>query len=473
LDARNETSTSNAVTQQIDFSLIEVFTLATSNNTSVLEVTKCQSIDSIINCFEFLVQEFLVKILPAICIRFMVNVSGIALSDAQYHDFVEHLKNFKRSFLITFQSSIDNSCVVYWRLKDKFNIFELKIETNKFEVADFVRNLILQELLRNSNGKKLKKLKRILIKNSLLALHPSLNIPETRLSFEVSFDMLCDFRMYNLLFLAAEVGKSSIVKFLLKHFDVNAEVSQKIAADLAYEAQSYDTLLILLQANSRFPRNLINIGNLPVELRKFIVISRSMHEAISSGHEDEILDLLSENRNLKHFFDLNNNSAIAVSLRIEAFNIYKLLVIKNISLGQHESIDEVFQHLTESQRKQLSEINVENGQNLAPPHILKLLGNSIVGIDDDQVETRLVHVLRALQKLNAVDEIEILLKLTAAFKNFQLVFDFNRDHVQFLDPRAEAYVNGLFYFSGRIYIAAMHLLDKERAHEVSFYFEIN
>jgi dihydroxyacetone kinase DhaKLM complex PTS-EIIA-like component DhaM len=274
--------------------------------------------------------------------------------------------------------------------------------------------------------------------------------------------------MFNLLFLAAEAEKPNIVKYMIKRFDVNFEIDDLIAADVAFETESYESLLVLLHANSQLPAGMDDMSKLPVDVKKFLIISHSMHEAIHLRREEDILDIIRENPNLRHFYDIFNNSAVTFALREKAFDIYKLLVTKNISLGQHESIDEVFRHLTQKQRKQLSDFNIENGQNLAPPHILKLLGNSIVGIDDDQVEARLVHVMKALEKLNSISEIRILLELTAVFENFQLVFDFNRDHVQFLDPRSEAYVNGLFYVNGRIYIAAMHLLDKERAHEVSW-----
>jgi hypothetical protein len=123
---------------------------------------------------------------------------------------------------------------------------------------------------------------------------------------------------------------------------------------------------------------------------------------------------------------------------------------------------------TYSERKKLSELNAKNLQNLTENYILTLLANSNLGPDDEQKESRFSHVAKAFHKLNEIPEIKILLQLTATFKNFQIIFDFNRDHVQFLDPRAESYTNGLFYVNGRIYVGAKYLLDEERAHEVSF-----
>lgn len=61
---------------------------------------------------------------------------------------------------------------------------------------------------------------------------------------------------------------------------------------------------------------------------------------------------------------------------------------------------------------------------------------------------------------------KILLQIIAATRNFEIFFDFNRDHVQFFDPSSENYVNGLFYLGGKIYIAAKHLLDKSRMNEI-------
>lgn len=65
----------------------------------------------------------------------------------------------------------------------------------------------------------------------------------------------------------------------------------------------------------------------------------------------------------------------------------------------------------------------------------------------------------------------------AASKKFRIIFDFNRDSVQMIDPSTDPYTNGMFYLSWRIYIGARQLLNEDieeetfatMAHELGHY----
>jgi predicted SprT family Zn-dependent metalloprotease len=89
-----------------------------------------------------------------------------------------------------------------------------------------------------------------------------------------------------------------------------------------------------------------------------------------------------------------------------------------------------------------------------------------VGPDEIERQKRLSLVYDALTRLNSIDDVNILLKIVAASRNFQLMFDFNREHVNFIDPKCEGYATGQFEINGRICIGAFHLLSPNRAHEV-------
>lgn len=279
--------------------------------------------------------------------------------------------------------------------------------------------------------------------------------------------MLCSSKNYNLLFLAAEAGRWRIVEFLLNHFDVNEMIDGVHAIDLAYKIKNYDTILVLLKGNSKFPAEFIeNMAEFPFDLRKFIITSKSMHSAILLKDVQEVLHILVQNPKLKHFYDVKNQSAYALALKQRAFDVYKLLIDKKLSHGPHESFEDIIGTFTSEEREELREINHKNCQNLKEDYILKLLTNSTVGPDDEHKEARFSHVMDAFECLNKFEEIKVLLKFVADVGNFELIFDFNRGHVQFLDPKSESYMTGLFYGNGRIYIGAMHLLNKEKAHEV-------
>jgi hypothetical protein len=147
-------SATKLISQQIDFS---ISTFSVTNATSILEVVNCPSTEKIFKKFQGLIQKFFIKNSAGICIRFRINSKDVTLSDVQYHNFVHHLKNFKRSFLISFESIADNSFVIYWRMKDKINFYKLKVGQNSEEVWDFTKNILLESLLMDFNGNKFKK----------------------------------------------------------------------------------------------------------------------------------------------------------------------------------------------------------------------------------------------------------------------------------------------------------------------------
>lgn len=276
---------------------------------------------------------------------------------------------------------------------------------------------------------------------------------------------LGDLQKRNLLIITARLGHTKIVKFLIiAGFDLNYGINGKIAADFAYEEKHFETLLLLMNENSKFPVNYKYDQNHPEDFKAFVAMTRRMHANILSKNKNVIKQIIAENPNFRHFYDENNNSAVVVTIKRKLFEIYELLISKNIFFGPHEVLDDLLDDLSNSERGQLRELHVTNSQSVTESHILTLMVHSNVGPDD--TENRLNHVLKAYQCLNKSRQTKILLQLAAALKNFQLIYDFNNEHVQYIDPTQEPYTNGLFYLNGRIFIGAKLLLMDLTAHEV-------
>lgn len=280
--------------------------------------------------------------------------------------------------------------------------------------------------------------------------------------------LLTDEREYSLLHLAAELGKLELADFLLDICDINYSVHGKMAIDLAYEKEHFETVLMLLKNNSRFPLNfsIPKDFEMPVGLKKFIDVCKTIHEAITKHDIETVSSIIDEYFNLNFFYNLKNHSALAIALTSKSFEIYKMLMEKNVILGPHEIITDLLLKLSETERENLSAMNLSTFQSVADKHILTLMAYTQVGSDDNRRQERLNLVCSAFQRLNTLPCVKILLQIVAATRNFQLIFDFNHEHIHFLEPSSEGYSTGLFQLCGRIYIGAMHLLDPSRAHEV-------
>jgi hypothetical protein len=119
----------------------------------IFTVFGCPSTDSMISIFPLVMQEFFLKVAATILLRMHITEKLTDLSETQLHNFINLVENFQQSFLVSLESTVDNSCILYWKLKESFQIFKLKIEKNSCEVGNFLSDFIYKSLHMNRSGK--------------------------------------------------------------------------------------------------------------------------------------------------------------------------------------------------------------------------------------------------------------------------------------------------------------------------------
>lgn len=246
-------------------------------------------------------------------------------------------------------------------------------------------------------------------------------------------------------------------------FDVHVNVKGQTAADLAYNGQNFAILLELLKANSLFPSN-FNLNEVSDEIKSFVKIGKSMHENIKANNATKVNEIIDKNPFLRHFYDIENHSAMNFVLALKNFEIYEIFTEKNIFFGPKEDIDGILSHLTSDDKKNLEKINKKYKK--APPskHLLIMLANSIVGHEADEIQDRFVCVHKTFTTLDKIPLVTEIIKSVAVTRNFKINFNFSRDSFRHVNATAESYKNGLFNNSGRIVIAAKTLLHPQRQH---------
>jgi len=269
--------------------------------------------------------------------------------------------------------------------------------------------------------------------------------------------LLADYRNYNLLLIAAELGDIYMVQFFLNGgFDTEAHDTN--AQTLAYKGRHFDILLALLKSNLRYPQE-INIQECPDNINDFYKIRECLDEAMLAVDSEKVLEILDQNPEIRHFYNLCNESAPAFALKHKLFDMYRLLISKNKMIGAHEKFSEIKMELKENERKELREIHYEESKFLPDNHMHVLMSNSRLAPGTTQHEKKYEIIRKAFEILNENPLTQILLMVVAASRNFRIVFDFNQNSVEHIDPTANASEVGLFYTSGRIYVAAKHLLN--------------
>jgi len=236
------------------------------------------------------------------------------------------------------------------------------------------------------------------------------------------------------------------------------------AQTLAYNGQHFDVLYVLLQNNLKFP-DTFDISKVTGNLREFCEVTEEVHKLIRANERRELKVILNQHKNLRHFYNFDNESALKVAIDCGSFDIFDLLLRKKFRFGSHEDPAEYYEELDVPSKKIVRDIQNKYSQPFLDKHIHILVSYSTALYDETEVDDKLDYVQRAFKLLSENLFIKIILRIVAASKNFKIVFDFNRDAVYVADPTTNSATTGIFYLSGKIFIGAKQLLNRATEHK--------
>ncbi|XP_037037942.1 uncharacterized protein LOC119075580 [Bradysia coprophila] len=345
-----------------------------------------------------------------------------------------------KSILVSFQSTFDNKCIIYWKTKESKEFLILKlIHGHQLQNCnDMVRDFLILQLKMGHFG--------------LLPKYRGCG------GKEITLSIIADANGFNLLMDASEKGNVDVVKYLLKqHVDVSHKANDKCAVDLAWERKHFNVVLELLKANSKFPTDKSFREGLPTAIQNFVDVCDGMHRAINDKDEEKIRNIANDNPRLRHFFNVDSNSsAMDHTLRKGKghVEIYELLFRLNIYWGPNES---AFFHKMPRQTVQ----DIHNDCSVVSPqsHLFTLISNSRLFIDN--IENHFQSIKEAYEILDSIPCIKPILQVVAASQNFNIFFDFNRDTVKLMDPLTVQSANGMFYPEGKLYLAFKEFLHAD------------
>ncbi|XP_070507649.1 uncharacterized protein [Chironomus tepperi] len=349
-------------------------------------------------------------------------------------------------------SENEEKWTILWKSQENEKFFELKHPKKlnweeSLKLCEFVADFLAKSLKNNHIG---------II--SQFSYQSSLNL--------IELDLLADSRDFNLLQLAAETGNTEIVNILLKLKMKTCSMDNKIdAQSMAFNNKHFDVLYILLQNNLTFPQS-FESSECTGKLKEFCDVTEDVHKLISSNEKDKLEEILNQHQNLRHFFNFSNKSALMISLESKSFEVFDLLLSKKLRFGSNEDPADYYEKLDDYDiQRQIRDIQNKYSQPFLEKHIHTLVANSTACFDETEVKDKLDTVKRAFELLSQNIFTKIILQIVAASKNFKIVFDFNREAVNVLDPTATEFTQGVCYISGKMYIGAKQLLDPATEHE--------
>lgn len=189
-----------------------------------------------------------------------------------------------------------------------------------------------------------------------------------------------------------------------------------------------------------------------------------LHKSIQDGKLKNIKNFMEKYDLDKYAFNSAGESAVANAVVSRQFDVYEWLITAGFCLGPDENFEELLRHLTLDDKKQLRQIHKNCTKKISRSHLAKLISHSsLIHTTSDEMRCKYHELLvKAFEDLNSIRWIEPLLKILATVDDLKIIFDFDRDSVDFMDPTQCKEVKGLCYHGrGDIYVGAKGFLNDD------------
>jgi len=300
--------------------------------------------------------------------------------------------------------------------------------------------------------------------------HPKLflgfHTKQNKAKNEINVSDLADIQNCDLFQNAAELGEVNVVKIIIYHsktMDMAKDMpNQPLSPQaLAIRNEYFNVFAMLIKADYTYPL-FLDISNFSDEIKEYIKNGTNMHSAIKSSNKEEIEKILAKSPKQKHYYNLENESALKTAVVKKSYDIYKFLLNNGVEFGPHE---ELFDFLKTREKRKLTEFHFKHSKDLPDSHINILMMNTTVSHYDDNHNDKEQYIKKAYEVLNQIPSTKVILEAVAASKKFEIVFDFKRDSVHMVDLTVDQNTKGICVASGRICIGAKQLLDPSTEHE--------
>ncbi|KAG5667693.1 hypothetical protein PVAND_015665 [Polypedilum vanderplanki] len=359
-----------------------------------------------------------------------------------------NVHEFEKSsrILIAYESTIESKKVVYWKNRNsqEFHGIELGLNGESMIVADFVVDFIIEALFVNRS------------------------VTQTSSQFHLT-NLLDSFKT-NLLIKSILDQNLRVFRELIKlPFDINhgafvgnARVKTS-AADIAYEQHDHVVLFELLCENSMFPTAFKDDEIESNAIKAIVKLTNELHEAIKNDNKEKVIEILQQNSNLRHFYDISNVSAVATALKSKNIEIYKVLIDHDVSIGPLEDFRGILKKFVPKEmRAEIRDLNSKVAKCLDDRHLITIFAKSVIAYDNQSKKNFTKLVKKALKNLNEIPIGRDLLQLSAHNEKLKIHFDFNQSSILRMDPvNGAPGTSGMFYSqNSHVYIAAKDAEDE-------------
>lgn len=191
------------------------------------------------------------------------------------------------------------------------------------------------------------------------------------------------------------------------------------------------------------------------------------HDHIKCGDCDKVELMIDKYPQEKYFCNSSNESAVKTAIEWRRYDIYELLLSRGIWLSLGEDITTF--SIDDQSKIKIKHINRKFFKDPNAEHLMRLFSMSRLSHYSSDIERpeHNIMIIKAFEDLNKLKWIEPILKVAATSKDLKIVFDFDSDSVECLDPKKSKTVEGITYPRDQfVYVGAKGLRNDATWNEV-------
>jgi len=238
----------------------------------------------------------------------------------------------------------------------------------------------------------------------------------------------------NLLHLAINQTRASVVKNLLKHeFDPDDVIDVAWATFVESKSdESAEIVLYLLNANARIPAN-FDYNEASKEVQEFVDFCEDLHDDIDQYNYIELKTKLNLKPHLMYFYNRYNQSLLAHAIKTEKFHLFGDFE-NGFNTGSHEDLENLYNKLERDEKKELGFKRQDTAVIYPESHLFVLKSKTKIGNNDQFLHKHWKYIDEAYRTVNNNSYCSKILKLAAKYKKLKIFFDFKHDTIYYMDP---------------------------------------
>ena len=182
-----------------------------------------------------------------------------------------------------------------------------------------------------------------------------------------------------------------------------------------------------------------------------------LHFAVASNDANGLKEIIENSTDRLVIY--KNESAVRAALKQKQFMMYEILIKNSFDLSPNEDFEDIIKDYDDDEKTKVRNIHVDcSVKNF--PEILKSkceLKHSTPGVKSQKY---FAFIYQSLQRLAKIEWIALILQTITFADRLNIVFDFDRDSVNHIDPFTCNNTKGIcYYLKGEIFIGAKGLFE--------------